>query len=191
MAHWEELRHLFTEFFGGGEIFPPLSWRTSGFRAHTKLTRGSPPALPPCPEPCGLSAPAGSGPVRRGSTAGLCPQQRPGSPSTSGRDPPAAQPRRRPREPPDSCQEIPPSATPAPKGSKAPPQGSTPRPHPAGTSAPEENREGSPHSPPPPPPAAPSTPAAAPGSRQPGSSCSAAAPCRPLRSSGAGPAARA
>lgn len=86
MAHWEELRHLFTEFFGGGEIFPPLSWRTSGFRAHTKLTRGSPPALPPCPEPCGLSAPAGSGPVRSGGAArrGSAHNSGPGAPAPAG-----------------------------------------------------------------------------------------------------------
>lgn len=58
--------------------------------------------------------------------------------------------------------------------------------------APEENKEGAPHSPPPPPPPAPSTPAAAaPGSRQPGCGSSTAAPSCPLRSSGAGPEARA
>lgn len=81
MAQRQELRHLSTEFLGGKkageEIFPPLSWRNSGFRAHTELTRASlashslPPQSRRRPETC--RRPARSGPVRRGSTAGLCP----------------------------------------------------------------------------------------------------------------------
>lgn len=207
MAQRQELRHLFTKSFGGkgrGEIFPPLSWRNSGFRAYTKLTRASPTShsLPPrshrrtqtCER---FAGPTARGPVRPGSTAGLCAGKGgPGAqtPAGSQRDPPAARPHRRPPPAQGAAGFLSGGAHPQPhqprRGSEPPPKGSTPRPCPAGTATPE-NKEGAPHSPPPPPPAAPSTPAAAPGSRRPGCSSAAAAPSRPLRSSGAGPTARA
>lgn len=109
MAQRQELRHLFTKSFGGkgrGEIFPPLSWRNSGFRAYTKLTRASPTShsLPPrshrrtqtCER---FAGPTARGPVRPGSTAGLCAGKGgPGAqtPAGSQRDPPVARPHRRP-----------------------------------------------------------------------------------------------
>lgn len=135
-------------FFGGkagGEIFPPLSWRNSGFRAHTKLPRASP-ASHSVParsrrrtQRCGrLSR---SGPARRGSTAGSARGERPGNAGTGETFPRpglAADPqsRRAPVRGPHL-----PSATPIPKGLHSSPRGSAPRPHPPGE---EENKEENP-----------------------------------------------
>lgn len=153
MAQRQELRHLFTKFFGrknaGGEIFPPLSWRNSGFRAHTKLTGASPAShsLPPRSrrrtQTCGQrAAPAGISPVRRGSTGGLYPgtgAQEPQHLRAAGETPLrpglAADPRP-PTEPPGSCQEDPTSSHPSPdEAPKLPPRLHT-APRPAETAAP-------------------------------------------------------
>lgn len=151
MAQRQEHRHLFTEFFGGekawGEIFPPLSWRNSGVRTHTKLTRAFPRlAFPPSGEP-----PANPD-VRaaRGDRSGPTGQHRGALPGRAARecqhqpDPPAG-----PASPPTPASSkirrapvrgIPPSATPIPKGLQSSPQGSTPRPRSAGTGHPRRAR---------------------------------------------------